>query len=318
MVNRVLKSVYSELIEQYISQRINNGFSESSFHKLYQFDSFLYDMNYNESHISKSIIDLWCLQKENEGNNGQIKRISEVKQFCIYLNFIGIRAYIPKIHVSRSKKAPYVMSVDEVKLFFDTLDQYFKNREKGLKHYQYMIPVMMRLYYLCGLRNSEACQLRKEDVLFENEALRIIDAKNRKDRIVYMDKGLMNLLKQYIKRLEKDKNSIWLFPSGDDDKPIIASSICEYFLDIIMICNIGNERHHPTPHSLRHSYVVHRIDSWLEEGEDIDEMMPYLSKQLGHSSISETYYYYHMISSSYNNIQKRDRNLYPEVMIYEE
>ena len=39
--------------------------------------------------------------------------------------------------------------------------------------------------------------------------------------------------------------------------------------------------------------MVKRINRWALEGKDTDEMMPYLSRQLGHSTIEETYYYYH-------------------------
>lgn len=318
MTKRILESSYSQLIEQYIDQRIANGFEESSFEKLYQFDAFLYGMNYTDKELSKSIIDLWCCQKDTEGNNNQIKRINTVKHFCIYLNFIGIKAYVPKNNIKKIKKVPYVMSKEEIILFFGTVDRFFKNKESGLKHYQYMIPIIMRLYYLCGLRNGEACHLKKEHVLFDKNILLIKDAKNKKERMVYIDKEMMNLLKCYVQRLNKDIESVWLFPSGKEKKPISPPTICDYFSEMINICHIGNKQHHPTPHSLRHSYVVHRIDSWIEEGENIDEMIPYLSKQLGHTSISETYYYYHMISSSYDNIQKKDRNLYPKVDEYEE
>lgn len=46
--------------------------------------------------------------------------------------------------------------------------------------------------------------------------------------------------------------------------------------------------------------------------------MIYLSKQLGHSSLSETYYYYHMLESSFDPIREKTRTVYPEVMAYEE
>ncbi len=66
--------------------------------------------------------------------------------------------------------------------------------------------------------------------------------------------------------------------------------------------------------------VVIRCE-WMEKGVDTGVMMPYLSRYLGHSSISETQYYYHTIEQAFPIIRRQDavpQRIIPEVVAYEE
>ena len=77
----------------------------------------------------------------------------------------------------------------------------------------------------------------------------------------------------------------------------------------------------PTVQGLRHTFVVDKMNEWMETGVDTAVMMPYLSRYLGHSSISETQYYYHAIEQAFPIIRRRDavaRSIIPEVVTYEE
>ena len=45
----------------------------------------------------------------------------------------------------------------------------------------------------------------------------------------------------------------------------------------------------PRLYDLRHSFVCHRVLAWYEAGENVDALMPQLSRYLGHKKISDTY-----------------------------
>jgi integrase/recombinase XerD len=47
----------------------------------------------------------------------------------------------------------------------------------------------------------------------------------------------------------------------------------------------------PTLHSLRHSFAVHRLTQWYEDGAPAVELAPTLSVYLGHVSPRESYCY---------------------------
>jgi integrase/recombinase XerD len=59
----------------------------------------------------------------------------------------------------------------------------------------------------------------------------------------------------------------------------------------------------------------------MENGENIDEKLPYLSKYLGHNSIHESLYYYHQAAEAFKIIHDRDKTsniVIPEVKDNEE
>ncbi len=71
---------------------------------------------------------------------------------------------------------------------------------------------------------------------------------------------------------------------------------------------------------LRHTFVVTKMNEWMNEGIDFGAMMPYLSRYLGHASIDETHYYYHQVVSAFEIVRKRDcvaGRVIPEVVPYE-
>ena len=77
----------------------------------------------------------------------------------------------------------------------------------------------------------------------------------------------------------------------------------------------------PKVQSLRHTFVVDKMNEWMENGIDTAVMMPYLSRYLGHSSISETQYYFHTIEQIFPVIRRHDaaiQRLVPQVVADEE
>lgn len=308
-------------LDKYIDQRVKDGFSESSFNWLLTFDCFIFQKGYNQSYLSKEIINEWLVKRPTETNSTFSKRVSTLKNFCIYLNSIGINTYVPAIKVHISKVQPYVLSVEELRLLFNAIDMYFSNRTPITRiktiHYNYMVPIMIRVLYCTGMRINELCSLKFDDFKYEKKRLFIGNSKNHKDKYVYLHDDIYNLLLSYSKKIQSEIYSEWLFPAEKSTSHIAKTTIDAYFHKIVNACEIGNEDHHPTPHSLRHTYTVHRIDSWVKNGENLNEMMPYLSRQLGHSSPLETYYYYHMLATSFEIIEEKGRNLIPEVNDYE-
>jgi integrase len=59
----------------------------------------------------------------------------------------------------------------------------------------------------------------------------------------------------------------------------------------------------------------------MQAGVDLDVLMPYLSRYLGHSSIAQTQYYYHLITQAFPIVRRSDAvfpDVIPEVADHEE
>lgn len=54
----------------------------------------------------------------------------------------------------------------------------------------------------------------------------------------------------------------------------------------------------------------------MQEGIELKEMLPFLSRYLGHQSTDDTFYYYHQVSEAFQIIREMDRTsdyVIPEV-----
>ena len=172
---------------------------------------------------------------------------------------------------------------------------------------------------------SEARLLKRSDVdLSAGKAKAMIkQSKGRKDRVVFIADDVAGLCSECINILQERCGiySEYLFPAGDPEKPFRAASLNAKFKEIWSRTPYARPGcRQPTIHSLRHSFVVIRMNKWMEEGKNLNAMMPYLSAYLGHTSPQDTFYYYHQIESSFRIIRKKDissGSIIPEVGGYE-
>ena len=49
----------------------------------------------------------------------------------------------------------------------------------------------------------------------------------------------------------------------------------------------------PHPYSFRHHFAYANIERWMAEGTDVNAMLPYLARFMGHASLDSTFYYIH-------------------------
>lgn len=317
------KSCFAESIENLVNEKKSLGYSYKFQTAMFEkFDNFCIDNKINSECITNEIATLWELYIENTGKSYKEKGISCICALSEYLCLHGKESFIPQRYTNHQKVVPHVLSKDEITAFFTELDKtYVKCNNECFSRMAVEYKVFFRLVYCCGLRNSEACNLKIGDLDLENKRITINHSKGDKDRYVYFSNDLQELLRKYIQYLLEYINSEFLFPGQNSSEPVIRTSISRKFNEIWNRTDYSKfVDKKPTVHSLRHSFVVNRINSWIDQSIDIKELMPYLSKFLGHSSIEETFYYYHMTKDGFKRIRDQDYvldSIIPEVE-YEE
>ena len=183
--------------------------------------------------------------------------------------------------------------------------------------------VLFRLLYCCGLRNTECCGIAADQVDLANGILTILDSKGNKDRLVYMADDVVSLCREYYCYLcdVLSCSPKWFFPGRDPGKPLRNTTVDNVFnrfwyrTGFASACN-----NKPTVHDLRFTFVTDRINMWSIQGIDLNVMMPYLQKYLGHKSLQDSYYYYHQSAQLYDSIRLKDKTaalVIPEVADYE-
>lgn len=319
------KSNLGSSMKDFVALKRINGFKyDQEEYELSRLDTFCnenkeFDLNF----ITRELVSVWSIQFPNEDKNKRNSRIYTMGIFSKYLNSIGIKSYIPKNNGSSTTPYVYVPSFEELQVFFTYVDNHqFKNKETYLIRVNLIYPILFRLLYCCGLRLSEACYLKRNLINLSTGTLNILQSKGMKDRIVYVSKDLCNECKEYDEKIDKlVPNREWFFVGKLIDKPIPKESIDNTFKIFWKNSFPSWSKKMPTPQTLRHAYVVRRMTLWISEGKDLNAMMPYLSRYLGHSSVNETYYYYHQLESIFPIIKKHDTRssfIIPEVLPYEE
>lgn len=292
------KSKLGPYMDAALQERERNGYSNEYMVSAFRsFDSFIVENDLDDGKLSEALVVLWSIQRPTENLNTRNKRVGVAKMIAEYMMTLGIDVYIPKVVGSVEYSKPYLPTREELKVFFHTIDT--EQPPKGHPiHPHYGYPVMFRMYYCLGLRLNEAVMMKRSDVSFETGTVYISHSKGDKDRIVYVSDDLLELMKRYDEKIDvlfPDRE--WFFPGKNHAMHFEKTSICRKFIQLWYSAFPDWKGKHPTTHCLRHCYVVHTVNNWVEAGHDAEELFPYLSKALGHSSIQETMYYYHMMDT---------------------
>ncbi|MBI9096780.1 MAG: tyrosine-type recombinase/integrase [Sphaerochaeta sp.] len=319
---RTFKSKLGSFIKDFINEKRGNGFSyELEEYMLNRFDSFIIEHGFDDGVLSRTLVLEWAIQTPTESINYRNQRVSFIRQFGYYLLSLGKQAYIPMWMASESTTVPYIPCKAEIEEIYQSVDSY-RLRHLSAKYPQIELSVLYRLYYCCGLRLDEACNLKRENIDLEQGVLRIVHSKGDKDRLVPMTPDLNDLCKNYDERMQaKLPGTIWFFPRIDGKAPIRKTTADTMFAEIWKSTKASEMTPKaPTVHSLRHAFVIEKMNTWMKIGIS-EAMLPYLSVYLGHSSISETYYYYHLKESIFELIREKDEastTIIPKVAEYEQ
>lgn len=320
----VFTGCFSADIQGLIEQKKQSGYIyDSAKYILVQFDLFCIENNIHTTVITKELSDLWQSYYVSESKSRRASRMSVLRQLSRYMNEHGKECYIPSKFSAKGYRLAYVMNDSEIREFFTAADNYVP-KIKGIR-FQILAEeykVLFRFIYCCGLRVSEARKLKMENIDFEKNTAIILRSKGDKDRLIYIADDVCDMCRDMIDVLRNKYHfySEYLFPSSNPNIPLQVSSINKKFQEFWKKTPGASDSRYPTVHSLRYSFVVKRMNLWMENGENLTAMMPYLSKYLGHESVENTYYYYHQIESAFKIVRQKDLlsdSIIPEVS-YEE
>ena len=216
---------------------------------------------------------------------------------------------------TKPRSLPTVLTVPETVLVINALEGIHK--------------LIVELMYGSGLRVSECLRLRIQDIDFIKKSVTVRDGKGGKDRVTILSHNLVEPLKSQMRdaikiQISDNKDNIgpslppglarkyshafksaeWMFffPSYGISKHPINGVLCRHHLHTSVIrkaikrakVKVGLTKR-VTCHTFRHSFATHL----LESGTDIRTVQ----ELLGHSDISTTQIYTHIIGEHYAGTQ---------------
>lgn len=281
--------MFEQFITEYITvltleKNLSDNTANSYKNDINNFLNFAIECGFDDLNMitSKLITEFLKLQRERGYEPTTTARyLSSLRGFFSYMRnakYIERDPTEAMVSVKTSRKLPVVMSVAEIDKI---LDQPNLSNKLGLRD-----RALLEVLYSCGLRVSEAINLRITDVLFSEEVVRVF-GKGSKERLVPIGTSAVKWLNEYIiksrpllVRRAVSENIIFLNLRG---RKLSRMGMWKIIAKYVKAADIKKDIH---PHTFRHSFATHLV----EGGADLRAVQ----EMLGHSSISTTQIYTHI------------------------
>lgn len=283
---------------------------------LQRFDRFILECYPDAITLTKDIVLDWCSKRTYETQTNQCSRASIMRQFAKYLDSIGIAAYIlPKSYYSRGRQyVPYIYTVGELTKFFAETDKCQYCCECPYRHQ--IMPIIFRMIYTCGLRESEARLLKVADVNLADGVLTINHSKKDNSRLVPMSDLLVERCREFSRTVHPYQIAGDYYFPALGGKPITRANLYKNFRRFLWKAKIshGGRGKGPRTHDFRHTYAIHCLRKWVEQEKDLTVYFPLLRTYMGHDSFKETAYYLRMTADVFPNITLKMERKYLEII----
>ena len=269
--------------------------------------------------VTKEAAGRWETMSPEETPANQQHRKEVVRRFAEYLLSRGIEAFVyPKFRYVPTNFTPYIFTNEELSRFFTACDN---TLTPNLTRSD-VTSLIFRMLYACGMRVSEATNLKVRDVDFEQGVIRINDAKFDKERLLPVDDMLLIQMKRYSKKLTFSGVDSPFFPNPQK-RHYTPGGIYSMFRERLWAAGIshGGKGSGPRVHDLRHTFAVHCLRRAVLNGDDLSVMLKYLSVYMGHTNTLSTQAYLRLTADMYPNIvckMEKDFDVLPDLEVLNE
>ena len=239
------------------------------------------------------IVDFLADERAN-GMSGatRARRTAAIRMFFRHLRERHVLRANPSDLMDSPRKArtlPRVLTEDETARMIDAVngDDPRSLRDRAL----------LETMYGCGLRVSEACDLKMDDIIADGELLRVF-GKGSKERVVPVGGGAGRSLAAYFAsgrgaftKGNLAETHVFVTRLG---RPFTRQGVFKVIRERAAAVGIAADR--ISPHVLRHSFASHM----LAHGADVRV----IQELLGHADIGTTQIYTHVDAARFSNVHR--------------
>ena len=260
-----------------------------------------------------------CFLDKYKGQTGGLYNamapLREFSRYLFQLGYMDVYLVPPKQMPKLHPEAPYFFSEDELFYFFRECDSYYAEnpgpRARGI-----IMPALFRMLYCCGLRPKEARVLPYGNVHLAEKYIDILQSKGPKSRRIFISDELVSYLMLYDSHVSAMFPERDYFFSVDIDKAYSVQTLGYNFTLIWKKAFPEWSGKLPRIYDLRHHFAWATINRWAREGTDVNAMLPYLMRYMGHNCIKHTLYYFRFVPdfyADYKHLSCRLNDRIPEV-----
>ncbi|MGO1818909.1 MAG: tyrosine-type recombinase/integrase [Senegalia sp. (in: firmicutes)] len=188
-----------------------------------------------------------------------------------------------------AKKIPDVLSLDEQKRLLDQFNLRYITSQRN--------KTMIQLLLNTGLRLAEMTNLKWRDIDLMTGQVKVVEGKGLKDRILWLDEKTLVMLGKWKERQFKEWGKSDLVFTTRTLSPLDGKAVRSMIKTYSDKAGINK---HITTHSLRHTFA----SDLLRDTKNIR----IVQKALGHSDISSTQIYTHIVDDELEDALKSFRN----------
>lgn len=315
MTEYIFQSLLAKRIESFIALKQLSGTPYTIPSLILKcFDRFLVREKFKRKYLTQPIYERYVATLSNLCPQYRANQCSLIRRFSIYLSRFEPRCYIPypgPFEKPQKKWRAYIFSKDQIRSILATAG----NLRFGPQKCSWLIPHRYRtlfgLLYTTGIRIGEALALNIEDFHPDTLRLYIRTGKFHKARWVPLSRSTGKVLSEYVafrqRITAKECSPSPLFINqcrtrlGDE---VVRGTLNK----LLQQCGIQkSKKHGPRIHDLRHTFAVHRLLEWYQDGEDINARLPALATYMGHVNISSTQVYLQATPELYEYASNRFR-----------
>jgi integrase/recombinase XerD len=235
------------------------------------------------------------------------RKIATTKAMFNFMEFDELIEINPfrkvRISIKEPKVLPRVMTLQEASLLFTTVYKElheFVNKKDSYTYKEKVRDVaVIELLFGTGVRVSELCSLRYEDIGTDFSAIRVNGKGNKERTIQISNEAIKKALDQYYRLFSEAIGKRQFFFINRLGSRLSEQSVRLMIRKYKEKCNLTKKI---TPHVFRHSFATLLLE------QDVD--IKYIQNLLGHSSIMTTQIYTHVSTEKQSEIlqNKHPRN----------
>jgi integrase len=219
-----------------------------------------------------------------------------VRLFARYRSASDPRTEVPPVGLLAGgyrRKPPYIYSYREIEELMAAARRLPST--VGLRPHSYV--TLLGLLTVTGMRLGEALALDRADVDLSAGVIRVRTAKYGKSRLLPIHRSTCKALADYSRRRDRLLRTVGTpaFLVSDAGTRILQWAARETFVRLSREIGLrgpeGRFGHGPRLHDIRHRFAAMTLLRWYRAGLDVDRHMLRLTTYLGHTHVTDTYWY---------------------------
>lgn len=281
-----------QAVQDYLNLRRALGF-ELAAHKNTLRDFALFLEKRGAAYVTADLTVEFAKKTRTGSRYSFIRRLSIIRGFAMHRSTQDTRTEIIPAGLfpyREQRLKPYIYSPSEIQQLVDTCKTI---PTRGLQNYTYSC--VIGLLAVTGMRRGEVVRLNDDCADLENGILKVENTKFNKSRFIPLHSSTIAVLREYKER-RNELHPTALTPSffvSGKGQSLKKGEIWRFFVRASKSIGLRKEsdRRGPRIHDLRHSFAVHTMIRWYQQGKNVDQCIAQLSTYLGHDCPENTYWY---------------------------